>query len=125
MVTSPAVLVDLCKVLYTDMLSCVGADGCDSQWLLVHQGYMAIPDLFLISMDRLLYWIDHHYFVSTSIATEHLPTTTLCRRCPPDEDVVCPTPGACSHGPENQIKIQTTDTSFLSNTLVPTAGEKA
>ena len=48
-------LVDLFKALYTDTLSCVHADGCDSDWFHigsgVSQGCVVAPDLLLTPMD--------------------------------------------------------------------------
>ena len=58
-------------LLYTDTLSCVRADGRDSDWFLigsgVRQGCVVAPDLFLTPMDWLLNLTDHLGFMGTTI----------------------------------------------------------
>jgi len=54
----PHQIVDLFKALYTDSVSCVRADGCESEWFPVNsgvpQGCVVAPDAFLVPMDWLL-----------------------------------------------------------------------
>jgi len=54
----PHRIVELFKALYTDTVSCVRADGWESEWFPVNsgvcQGCVVAPDTFLVPMDWLL-----------------------------------------------------------------------
>ena len=67
-------LVDFFKARYTHMLSCICADGCDSDWFPIrsgmHQACVVAPDLFLTPIDWLIHRSDHCSFLGTTIGTE-------------------------------------------------------
>ena len=134
----PPKLVNLFKALYTDTLSCVRADGCDSDWFPigsgVRQGCVVAPDLFLTPMDRLLSHTNHLAFLGTTIGTEPftdldfaddvalltemLSVLVLALETMNDE--------AKSLGLQinwSKTKIQTTDATFSPGGLVPVAGD--
>jgi len=54
----PHQIVDVFKALYTDSVSCVRAEGCESEWFpvnsAVRQGCVVANDAFLVPMDWLL-----------------------------------------------------------------------
>jgi len=70
----PRKLINLFIDLCTDTLSCICADGCDSDWFLtgsgVWQGCVIAPDLFLTPMEWLLNHVGHLAFPGTTIGTE-------------------------------------------------------
>ena len=134
----PPKLVDLFKALYTDTLSCVRADGRDSDWFLigsgVRQGCVVAPDLFLTPMDWLLNLTDHLGFMGTTIGSE--PFTDLdfaddVALLSEMLSVLVLALEVMNHEAKSlglqvnwmKTKIQTTDTSFLPGSLVPVAGD--
>ena len=63
----PHRIAELFKALYTDTVSCVRADGCESEWFPVRQGCVVAPDAFLVPMDWLLERTVHRGMVGTSV----------------------------------------------------------
>ena len=70
----PHQIVALFKALYTDTVSCVRADGSESEWFPVfsgvRQGCVVAPDAFLVPMDWLLEHTVHRGLVGTSVGKE-------------------------------------------------------
>jgi len=66
-------IVALFKALYT-LVSCVHADGSESEWFPVfsgvRQGCVVTPDAFLVPMDWLLEHMVHRGLVGTSVGKE-------------------------------------------------------
>ena len=76
-VSLPHRIVELFKALHTDTVSCVRADGCESEWFPVNsglrQGCVVAPDAFLVPMDWLLERTVHRGMVARQLVKQSSP----------------------------------------------------
>ena len=81
----PQKLIDLTEDLYTNTVSCVQADGVQSDWFtfsaVVRQGCNIAPDLFLEPMDWVMDRTVHRGFAGISVGSKpSLYRPRFCRR---------------------------------------------